>query len=987
MKMYIIKLSIYGFLISGIMNLHTDATGQPSQQAPAMKNVRERLLMDEGWRFAFGHATDAERDFRNGTGYFSYVTKAGYGDGSASKDFDDRSWRLLNLPHDWAVELPFDSNASYSHGYKIVGRNYPATSIGWYRKTFFIPESDEGKRVSIVFDGVHRNSIVWVNGFYLGEEHSGYYGFQFDITDYLKFGSDNVVAVRVDATMEEGWFYEGAGIYRHVWMVKTSPLHIAPDGIFISSKVNENIADLSVSTSITNDGFIEKKFKIFYSVYQPDGKEIVQWAMPQDKLKPGETEEYSSNNQLTNPQLWSTETPILYTLRTCVAIDDTVTDIVETKFGIRTLHFDADKGFFLNGKHLYLKGTNNHQDHAGVGTAIPDALQEFRIRRLKEMGSNAYRCSHNPPTPELLDACDRLGMLVIDENRLLGSTPEHLEVLKRLILRDRNHPSVLIWSIGNEEWGLEGNITGARIATTMQNFVQRLDPTRRVTYASSGWGQGISNVQDVMGFNYIFNGNIDAQHARIPHQPSIGTEETTSRATRGVYTNDTSRAHIAPTDRTPGGYSMEDGIKFYAARPFLSGLFFWTGFDHRGEPYPFGWPQVGSHCGIVDQCGFPKDMFYYLKSQWTEQPMVHITPHWNLPDRSERTPSEQAGWKGNEGQTINLWVYSNCEEVELIVNKKSQGKKSVLRYSHTAWDIPYESGTVVARGFIAGKEVIDTKIETTGAPAAIKLIPDRSIIHADGEDVSVITVQINDIKGRCVPTAEMMVSFALQGPGEIIGVGNGDQSSHEPDKFLEHNIQSEIKNLKAKEVKPASSYREVGLVFDDSDWMPMINGKGQYTPQLIDTTNVIVIRGTFTLPEFSEETVVSLWPKSLGETQTIYVNGNVVSAGIKRDDKVQQYKLANSILHVGKNCFAIVGSPLKKRFRWDELNTDPGIVQVVVPASPWKRKAFKGLAQVIVQSKKSAGEIILHATSDGLKKAVLKIQSQPSTLRPAVISK
>jgi beta-galactosidase len=917
--------------------------------------------MDAGWRFALGDACNAEKDFNNGTSYFSYFAKAGYGDGAASGNFDDRAWRIVDLPHDWAVELPFDPKGGHSHGYRALGRNFPENSIGWYRKTFSIPASDLGKRISIDFDGVFRNSIVWVNGFYLGQEHSGYASFSYDISDYLNYGGDNVVAVRVDATMEEGWFYEGAGIYRHTWLTKTSPLHVARYGTFVSSAVKEKFAKVSASATIANDGTKPATFEVEQNFEDAEGKSVGKANLEKLTLSPGAEGDYVSSIGLANPTLWSIETPYLYKLITTVRSGGVVVDRYETPFGIRTLHFDANKGFFLNGKHLKLKGTNNHQDHAGVGTAIPDALQEFRVKRLKEMGSNAYRCSHNPPTPELLDACDRLGMLVIDENRLTGTNQEHLDLLKGMILRDRNHPCVFAWSIGNEEWAIEGNITGARIASTMQAFAQRIDSTRYITYANSGgWGHGISTVAEVMGFNYIFNGNIDKQHADFPNQPSMGTEETTSRGTRGQYVDDKPNAHMQATDREPGGYSMETGLKFYDARPFLSGLFFWTGFDYRGEPNPIGWPQVGSQSGIVDQCGFPKDMFYYLKSWWGSEPVVHLLPHWN--------------WKGNEGQEINVWAYSNCDEVELFLNKKSLGRQTMPKDSHLEWKVKYVPGTLLARGFKNGKEVCRDQVETTGEPVAVQLVPDRTSVKADGQDVSVITVEAKDAKGRPVPTAGNEIEFSLEGPGRIIGVGNGDPSSHDPDKYLETVSSVKIENLREKAVAGKTGLSEVAFDTDDSNWKPAFPKEGFENKSAEDSSKIAVIRGAFVLPEFTDKTQITLLTKSLGEMQDIYVNGQLIAKDIKRDAPGQSYKLDHALLRPGKNIFALVVNPLKKRNQWEELNTDPGMVQVITPAPVWKRKLFNGLAQVIVRSSNESGEMILTARSAGLAPSVIKLE-------------
>lgn len=962
-------LQIFLFLSAIGFQVFAQSMAQAEQPATGSPG-RERLLMDFGWRFAFGHPYDTDKDFNHATGYFSYFAKAGYGDSPASANFDDRAWRTLNLPHDWAVEVPFASNGGYSHGYKAVGRNFPETSVGWYRKSFSIPKSDLGRRISVEFDGVFRDSVVWVNGHYLGREPSGYSSFRYDITDLLNYGGDNVIAVRVDATMEEGWFYEGAGIYRHVWLTKTAPLHVALYGTFISSDIKGNTANVTARATVINEGTAKAKFDVVQNIVDAGGKSVAAGRVKQLSLEPGDSDEFCCVIKVKKPKLWSLESPYLYKLFTEVRSAGTVVDSYETTFGIRTVRFDPNEGFFLNGKRVELKGTNNHQDHAGVGAAVPDALQEFRIARLKEMGSNAYRCSHNPPTPELLDACDRLGMLVIDENRLMGTTPELLCQLKRLILRDRNHPSVIIWSLGNEEWAFEGNITGERIAATMQAFAERLDPTRRTTVAiSGGWGQGISKVIDVMGYNYISHGSTDEQHAKFPNQPGIGTEETITRGTRGIYFDDKSSSHLAPLKEGPTGGNIETGWKHYAARPYLAGLFYWTGFDHRGEPHPFGWPQVSSQCGILDTCGFPKDCFYYLKSWWTDETVLHVFPHWN--------------WKGKEGQEFDVWAYSNCDEVELFLNNESLGRKNMEKDSHLEWKVKYQPGTILARGYKNGKEVATERIETTGEPAAIQLTPHRAAIKADGEDISVITVQVNDSERRFVPTANNEIAFAIEGPGRIIGVGNGDPSSHEPDKYIESVSQVRIENLKMQTVDGTEDRPEVAFDFNDSDWQ-VFEQPSKYNKEAKGPKKVVAIRGVFNLQEFTDDTKITLLPKSLAEEQAIYVNGHCIAQNIKRDAPGQKYTLDHSVLLPGKNIYAVVGTQLAKRSQWEELNTNPGIIQVIAPMPIWKRSVFNGLAQVIVQSAQQSGEITLKASSPGLSSNVLRLQVQPTALRPAI---
>ncbi len=933
--------------------------------------------MDSGWRFAFGHPSDPQKDFGHATGYFSYFAKAGFGDGPADPKFDDRAWRLLDLPHDWAVEMPFEDHGDFSHGYKGVGWRSPEGSIGWYRKSFFIPKSDMGRRISVEFDGVFRDSVVWVNGFYMGREQSGYDNFRYDITDVLNWGGNNTVVVRVDASMEEGWFYEGAGIYRHVWLTKTSPLHMDYHGSFVSSEVGKGSAVVTARASLTDEGTGNVSFSIDQTILDAGGKVIGRGLLPKLSLAPGTTKEFPTRIKVLNPKLWDLENPYLYKLVTTVKSGAKVVDQTETPFGIRTMTFDANKGFFLNGKHVELKGTCNHQDHAGVGAAMPDALQEFRVKRLKEMGCNAYRTSHNPPTPELLDACDRLGMLVLDENRLMGTSPELLESLKRLVVRDRNHPCVFAWSLGNEEWGIEGNVRGEQITPPMQDFVKRLDPTRRITCAiSGGWGNGISIPIDVMGFNYLEHGNVDEYHAKYPTRASFSTEESTTHHTRGIFEDENKYkdgkdyGHEAPTDRT-GGEGIEKVWKYYMARPFLAGLFLWTGFDYRGEENPFRWPAISSQYATQDLCGFPKDAYYYLKTWWGNEPTLFITPHWN--------------WKGKEGKNIQVWVRSNCDEVVLYLNGKNLGKRTMPVNSHLEWFVPYEQGALLAIGYKDGKEVKQTTVETTSDPSAIALTPDRSALKADGEDISVVTVEVKDEKGRAVPTAGNEIRFSLSGPGKIIGVGNGDPTCHEADRVVETVASVKIDNLRMKDGVSLENPKEAEPGQDDSKWPALFSGR------VDDQGNVSkdkpanrVVRGSFSLGRLEDFSEIILYPKGLVEEQSVYVNGHLITQGIKRDDPVKGYPLPKDILKAGRNVYAVAGPELLRRHKWEELNQHPGAIRTVIPASPWKRSLFSGLAQVIVQSGKQAGEITLKATGKGLAPAELKLRTQTVPLRASV---
>jgi beta-galactosidase len=934
-----------------------------AQNNGPLASKREHLSMDNDWRFALGHAYDPSKDFYNGTGGFSYLAKTGYGDGAASAEFDDRAWRKIDLPHDWAVEQPFSPKGTTSHGSKAIGRNFPEASVGWYRKNFVVPASDLGKRISIAFDGVFRNSIVWVNGHYLGTEPSGYNSFEYNISEYLNYGGNNVIAVRADVTMEEGWFYEGAGIYRHVWLNKTDQLHIASDGTFVTTGVKNSIADVTATSAIINDDKKSRSFVVTQTVIDDNGKALAAKTTTVHALKPFSSQDIKTILPVNNPRLWSLEAPNLYKLVTTVEENGTVTDSYTTTFGIRTIRFDANEGFFLNGKHVKIKGTNNHQDHAGVGTAIPDALQEFRIRSLKEMGCNAYRCSHNPPTPELLDACDRLGMLVIDENRLMGVASTQLNDLKRMIRRDRNHPSIISWSIGNEEWGIEGNITGARIAATMQAFAKSVDSTRYITAAiSGGIGSGISTVIDVLGYNYIATKNTDEQHKKYPQQFSWGTEEGSTVASRGVYEDDMGKQQLVAYDRKQNEffYSLEQGWKHYAARPYLAGMFIWTGFDYRGEPTPFGWPSVGSYFGMLDACGFPKDDYYYLKSWWTDQTVVHLLPHWN--------------WHGKEGREIRVCAYSNCDEVELFLNKKSLGKKTMDPNGHLEWQVKYEPGTLEAIGYKKGVKAGSDIVKTTLAPVNIKLQANRETIKADSKDIALITVQTTDKNNLRVPTASNELSFSIEGPGKIIGVGNGDPTSLEPDQYLERINFVQIGNFKEKFVDDLNVKAEVAADYDDSNWQKAF--KDTRDDEFGRKVKAIVYRADFTMPADAATATATFFNKNIGKVQSIYINGKEIGHEIKADAGNTEFKLEAALLHPGNNTIAIVATPLLKANIWAGVNTDPGLIQLVYSAAQYKRKLFSGYAQVIVQSTGQPGAIVLKATSSGLKASAVKITAK-----------
>ncbi len=686
--------------------------------------------------------------------------------------FDDSKWRTVQLPHDYLVEGKFTPTEDVSHG------SLPKPT-GTYRKTFTPPNSFRGKSVWIDFDGIYRNSSIYLNGEKLGDHSSGYIGARFDISDQLKFGRPNVIAVRVDPRKNEGWWYEGAGIYRHVWLNAANKIHLIPNGIFARCEnLTRDSVDLKLTSSVKNYSPFSAKYVVSSQIIDPTGK-VVATINAQCTANRTATTIATAGIKFRNPMLWDLNHPNLYKAITTVRQGKRNLDQVTTTFGIRDIKWDKDRGFLLNGQVVKLQGTCNHQDHAGVGIAMPDGLQEWRVKKLLAMGSNAYRTSHNPVSPELLDICDRMGMLVLDETRHLGdstlpktpsgTTANDLSELKTLILRDRNHPSVIAWSLYNEE-GLQGTDEGAAIFKKMRAVVDDLDGTRISTGANNfGYGAGVELVANVYGFNYSIGGYDDA-HRRFPNQALFGSETSSAVSTRGEYANDEVKGYVSAYDlNAPGwGATAEGAWKPIAARPWMAGAFVWTGFDYKGEPTPYGWPCINSHFGIIDIAGFPKDNFYYYKSTWRKDLTVHVLPHWN--------------WPGKEGKPINVWVHSNADAVELYLNGTSLGKKQVPHLGHLEWSVSYAPGTLLAVGTRGANEVMRDQVETTGKPVALRLKTDRKKILDDHEDLTTVAVEVVDAKGRVVPYAANRVAFTVKGAAVLGGVGNGDPSDHDPDQ-------------------------------------------------------------------------------------------------------------------------------------------------------------------------------------------------------------
>ena len=637
------------------------------------------VVINNDWTFAMGNATSKELDYTHGTEYFTYICKAQSSNHSHAPimpEFDDSSWQKVSLPHDWAVDLPYSPEASHSHGYKCIGWRYPENSVGWYRKHIEIPAEDKGKQFFIEFEGIYRDSEVFCNGFYLGGERSGYASSVYTLTPYLNYGGDNVITVRCDASLEEGWYYEGAGIYRNVKLYKSGPVSMK----HYSLKISQKKADGSIWTVSdgTADVYVDESCIDFDYI-------LADAAVNRDKVTCEiEIRDAEGRRVERAERRWSIDSPYLYTLTVRLFYDGELSDVVTRRFGVRTLEFSPEKGLLLNGVAVKLRGANMHLDHAGVGVAVPDELWRYRISRLQEYGFNAVRTSHNCASVSMLDLCDEMGVLVIDENRQFGVNQEQLRQLRNMIDRDRNHPSVILWSVGNEEWAVEHGEKGVDIARRMSEAVRGMDRTRPSTYGNAGGPDLVKGV-DVFGYNYIVQNPVDEYHRLYPEKCAVGTEETSGAGTRGVYRTVPEKGWMVPLNRidTLGRVNViEYGWKFYKARPWGLGLFYWTGFDYRGEPNPMKWPATGSQFGIFDYCGFPKDEAFYLKAAWKDEPSVHI-----------------CGPFGGE-----VWVYSNCDEVRLYESGKSLGRRKMPQDGHLVWKVSSSGRAAVSSGSGASAE-------------------------------------------------------------------------------------------------------------------------------------------------------------------------------------------------------------------------------------------------------------------------------------------
>ncbi|ODM27047.1 sugar-binding protein [Clostridium sp. Bc-iso-3] len=757
-------------ILSILLALSLILVGIPKLQYPVMAAYVELKGTDiynglrgqsfnEGWKFNKG-------DVNNGH----------------SISYDDSKWSDVTLPHDWSIFNSFNqwSPAGDSGGYLDGG-------IGWYRKTFTVPQNYSGKKVSIVFDGAYMNSQVWINGAFLGIRPYGYSSFEYDLTPYLNIGGKNVIAVKLNNNQPNSRWYSGSGIYRNVWLTVLNPVHVDYCGMFVTTPtVSRSSATANVSTKVLNESSSSKTVSLKTTIIDSNGDQVASDISSAVNIPAGGDNTFSQNLTVSNPNLWSPDSPYLYTVQTQVVVDGNVVDTYKSTMGFRYFNFSNTTGFSLNGVNMKMKGVCLHHDLGALGAAVNYRAIERQLQIMKDMGCNAIRTSHNPPDPQVLEICDRLGLMVMDEAFDCWETGKtandyHLYFkdwakrdLQDMVKRDRNHPSVIMWSIGNE-------IPSATVetATKLKNWVKEIDTTRPVTWGCFAINMGdetykkVASVLDLVGYNY-FPFMYDQGHKEHPEWIMFGSETSSAVRSRGVYKTPTNENILTDKDNQCSSYdnsvvawgnSAESSYHEINRRDYMFGEFVWTGFDYIGEPTPYKWPAKSSYFGIVDTCGFPKDIYYFYQSKWSNKPMVHILPHWN--------------W--SNGTNVEVWAYSNCDSVELFLNGTSLGIKSMGNAGHVSWNVPWVPGTLRAKAIKGGTVVYDEVI-TAGNPAKIQLKPDRTSITADGKDLVYIETNIVDSNDVPVPTANNTVNFSISGPGVIVGVDNGDPTSLEPYK-------------------------------------------------------------------------------------------------------------------------------------------------------------------------------------------------------------
>jgi beta-galactosidase len=750
------RLITFAMIIGALLSvIQLNAQTTASLSGTDIYNGLRGQNFDEGWKFNKGDVS-----------------------GGQNTSYNDSGWSNVTLPHDWSIYNSFNqSSAAGSNGAYLDG------GIGWYRKTFTVPADYNGKKVFIEIDGAYMNSQVWLNGTSLGTRPYGYNSFEYDLTPYLVYGGSNVVAVKLNNNQPNSRWYSGSGLYRNVWLTALNPVHVDYCGMFVTTPtVTSSSATVNVSTKVLNQSGSSQSVTLTTTIMDANGNTVAISTSSATNIAAGGNNTFSQNSTISNPKLWSPSSPYLYMAQTQVSAGGSVVDTFKSTFGIRYFNFDANTGFSLNGANMKINGVCNHHDLGALGAAVNYRAIERQYQILKAMGCNAIRMAHNPPDPMVLEICDRLGFLVMDEVFDCWETGKttndyHLYFntwaqadLQAMIYRDRNHPSIIIWNIGNEIPS-----PTAATATKLKNWVKAIDTTRPVACAMFAVSMGdaepiaVANVLDLVGYNY-FPYMYDSGHSGHPAWKMFGSETSSALRSRSIYKTPTNTNILNSSDNQCSSYdnswpswgnSAESSYSETNRRAWIAGEFVWTGFDYLGEPTPYSWPSKSSYFGMADTCGFPKDIYYFYQSKWSTTPMVHVLPHWN--------------WSGG---TVEVWAYSNCDTVELFLNGVSQGSKSMGTNLHLVWNVSWASGTLQVKG-TKGSTVVYDQVTTAGAAAKVQLKPDRTSINADGKDLVYVETNITDANNVLVPTATNTVNFSVSGPGTIVGVDNGNGASTE----------------------------------------------------------------------------------------------------------------------------------------------------------------------------------------------------------------
>ncbi len=900
----------------------------------------KKIRFNKDWRFTFQEDSAPFNTF----GLDKYSDAAGYG----SHYYYDCNWERIELPHDWSLSLPKNSLANTFAGAYPNTRYHrfmserrskveKVNNIGWYRKQFTLNPEWEGKRIFVEFEGIFRDAIVWVNGAYLDRHNSGYTSFFIELTDHLVFGEENSIAVRVDSEQPEGWWYEGAGIYRNVNLLIGEPVYFKHNQTVIRSQIDGSI---DASAILVNDTPNAVEKEITWTICESNGKAVAK-TTSSVAIKPFSEENVNVKMTVESPKLWSVDTPNLYTL-TIQADEEQFSE----RFGIRSVEFDVNRGFFLNGAPLKVRGACVHQDFGGVGVAVTDNLQYYKIKRLKEMGVNAYRCSHHAPSPVLLDACDELGMIVMDETRMFGTSPEAIRQLTDLIERDRNHPSIFIWSLGNEEFSVQNNDISYRLMEKATRIAKKLDPTRPVTYGGNNGAvyKGANGASEIRGVNYIRNGGVgnwlDEYHREHPDQPILGTEDSSYVLSRGGAVNDLDNGKLDSTGMVtmPWASTPKGWVKFTEERDYFAGSFMWTGFDYRGEPNPFYYTNNASSFGTIDLCGMEKPPFYYYKSWWTDEPVLKLTPHWNH----------------NDGDIVTIAVFTNCEEITLYLNGKPIETKKVERFDAPLFKVAFKSGKLSVEGKRNGETLYDELI-TSGITDTVKCV---AVLEGKNQDeIGIYEIDAYDNNGLFCPLASDEIEVIATN-GEIVGVGNGDPSCMDYEKKPLKEQAIFIKSMMANGKEYIIPEKKANFMPSRRDWIELEPKKEGFeddfrliaTYEISDTQDQ-KIELVAKLSDLEGYEYIEF--ERLGGKAHVYLNDELIGtntrwSGRAHSGSIRPYRFYTNFKK-GENVIRI-----ECEYCNDDIPVVSGYVKVgKIANEPWQVKLHYGKARVFVKSRSS----------------------------------